>query len=222
MEKKSFGLFFLIIIFFAVFIGCSKNNSNTGFKDPVQLSEDDAFIELTTETFNFIVSMEKMVKEKSLTLSELQTSISLLQNENLSFDDQMTSLNTLFKGNISTRLLSHMKVYNINWKSIQLIYKPITAEILEKECAEVLATKLVDPKTLQSLTAMKAPVSGSGCGWRYYLCAGAATSGAIICHAGCDATALAATAGLGIPACVVLCGIIQVAGLTQCYDGFCK
>ena len=59
------------------------------------------------------------------------------------------------------------------------------------------------------------------CGWRYYLCAGAATAGAILCQGGCDTTALAFTAGFGIPACVVLCGTLQVAAIATCADNYC-
>lgn len=59
------------------------------------------------------------------------------------------------------------------------------------------------------------------CGWRFYVCSGAATAGAILCHAGCDTTALATTAGLGIPACVAICGTLQVWALVQCTDSYC-
>lgn len=60
------------------------------------------------------------------------------------------------------------------------------------------------------------------CGWRYYLCAGAATSGAILCHGACSGTAIATTAGLGIPACVAGCGIMQAYLIVECGDKYCK
>ncbi len=57
-------------------------------------------------------------------------------------------------------------------------------------------------------------------GWRYGLCIAAAVAGSVLCHAGCDTTALATTAGLGIPACVWACGTLQVMASVQCYDSY--
>ena len=62
----------------------------------------------------------------------------------------------------------------------------------------------------------------AGCDWRYYLCSGASTAGAILCHASCETTALATTAGLGIPACVVACGTLQAFAIVQCSDSYCN
>ena len=64
-------------------------------------------------------------------------------------------------------------------------------------------------------------VSG-GCNWRYYACSSAATAGAILCHAACETTALATTAGLGIPACVALCSAGQAWAIILCADTYCK
>ena len=222
MKKKLIGILIIAFTATSIFIGCSKKNNDVELKDPKNLSEDKAFIELTNETLDYILYISRLTKQKSLVLSDLQKSISILQNKNLSFDYQMTVLDSLFKGDISTRLLEHMKVFKTNWSKIKIAYKPISSEILDKECSEVLSTKISQPISRSSLPTMKAPNSGSGCSWKYYLCAGAATSGAILCHASCDATALVATVGLGIPACVVLCGIVQVGGLAICQDNFCN
>lgn len=48
------------------------------------------------------------------------------------------------------------------------------------------------------------------CSWRYYLCAAAATAGAILCHAACEPTALATTDGLGIYACLLSCCVFSI------------
>ncbi len=222
MKKKLIGILIIAFTATSIFVGCSKKNSDVELKDPENLSEDKAFIELTNETFYYILYISRLTKQKSLVLSDLQKSISVLQNKNQSFDYQMIVLDSLFKGDISTRLLEHMNVFKTNWSKIKIAYKPISSEILDKECSEVLSTKISQPISRSSLPTMKAPRSGSGCSWKYYLCAGAATSGAILCHASCDATALVATVGLGIPACVVLCGIVQVGGLAICQDNFCN
>lgn len=59
------------------------------------------------------------------------------------------------------------------------------------------------------------------CSWKYYGCSAAATAGAILCHAGFDTTALATTAGLGIPACVLACGTLQAWAIIECEERFC-
>jgi len=55
------------------------------------------------------------------------------------------------------------------------------------------------------------------CGWRYNLCSGAATAGSIACHGSCDI----ATVGLGIPACIEICGMMEVYALVVCADIYC-
>lgn len=64
-------------------------------------------------------------------------------------------------------------------------------------------------------------VEDSGCNWRYYVCMAAATAGAILCHAACDTTALALTAGAGIPACFLLCASLQTYAGIECGDKYC-
>ena len=55
------------------------------------------------------------------------------------------------------------------------------------------------------------------CSWGYDLCIAGVTAGAILCHAGC----VGGTAGFGAPACVLLCGTMQVAAGAQCMKGYC-
>ena len=55
------------------------------------------------------------------------------------------------------------------------------------------------------------------CTWGYDLCIAGVTAGAILCHAGC----IGGTAGFGAPACVLLCGTMQVAAGAQCMKGYC-
>jgi hypothetical protein len=61
----------------------------------------------------------------------------------------------------------------------------------------------------------------SPCTWGYGVCIAGATAAAVLCHASCDTTALATTAGLGIPACVGLCATVQTAASLACYKTFC-
>lgn len=86
-----------------------------------------------------------------------------------------------------------------------------------------MTTKFLTTNTISNTSSRPSQDAISdGCGWRYYLCGAAATVGAILCHAACDGTALATTAGLGIPACVAACGTAQAYALVQCSDTYCK
>ncbi len=61
------------------------------------------------------------------------------------------------------------------------------------------------------------PNAKNQCSWGYDLCIAGVTAGAILCHAGC----IGGTAGFGAPACVLLCGTMQVAAGAQCMKGYC-
>jgi hypothetical protein len=222
--KKVFKISILFALMISTIIcGCSKNAINEKLKEPSNLNDDVTFIELTTDTYDFINFLSQNVKQNSLKFTSLQQQLSQLQNENLSFDEQMTAIDKIFKGTISVRLATHMKIYSTNWNLIKAAYSTIPVEILNKECAEVLRNKA---KKINKNVAFREYdefiESEGGCGWRYYLCSGAATAGAILCHAGCDTTALATTAGVGIPVCVALCGMLQVWAISQCYDNYCS
>ncbi len=62
------------------------------------------------------------------------------------------------------------------------------------------------------------PNAKNHCTWGYDLCIAGVTAGAIICHSSC----IGGTAGFGAPACVLLCGTIQVAAGTQCMNSYCN
>ncbi|MFY7693373.1 MAG: hypothetical protein ACOVRE_00110, partial [Sediminibacterium sp.] len=62
------------------------------------------------------------------------------------------------------------------------------------------------------------PSAKNHCTWGYDLCIAGVTAGAIICHSSC----IGGTAGFGAPACVLLCGTIQVAAGAQCMNSYCN
>jgi hypothetical protein len=95
-------------------------------------------------------------------------------------------------------------------------YGKIDASTMNREVEKVMATKA--PKTDDNNTVT---LAAADCGWRYYLCASAATAGAILCHGACEGTAIASTAGLGIPACVFACGTMQAYLIVECGDKYC-
>ena len=115
-----------------------------------------------------------------------------------------------------------MKTYSETWPEINKTYKNVPRQVFESEATEILNNNLQSSILLQiksNSTNNSIKVNKNG-GWKYSLCVGAATAGAILCHAGCETTALAATAGLGIPACVALCSTLQAFAGMQCYNNY--
>jgi hypothetical protein len=212
--KKNFITSLLVsILLISLVASCSKNQNSNKMEDPNNLSEDKAFIQLATETYDYLLFVSNNLKQVKLTQSEIQNNLAKIQAQTLNYEEQMKSIDLLFKNSFSIRLEKHMKTYVLIWKDLNSRYSDISQEILEKECAEVLSNKFSNSN--RDVNAKK------DCGWKFYLCAGAATAGAVLCHAGCETTALATTAGLGIPACVAACGTLQAWAIVQCEEKYC-
>ena len=178
------------------------------------------------ETHSFLHYLSETAKSQSLNLPDVIKNLNNLREKNLSFDNQMIEIDRIYKSNVSKRLLSHMKIYSETWPEINKTYKNLSKQVLETESTEILYNNLKTGDDLQiksnNTDNTKKVNKNGGCGWRYSLCVGAATAGAIICHAGCETTALVATAGLGIPVCVGLCATLQAFAGMQCYDNYCQ
>ncbi|PZX60923.1 hypothetical protein [Hydrotalea sandarakina] len=213
-----------------IILECSKNLSKPKLANPKSLSEDRVFINLVTETYNYLKFIAVILKEKKLKQSLVLSNLSELRDRNLPYAEQMEIIDDIFKSQVSQRLEKYLKTHEALWISLQLRYEPLSQEILTTECAEVFSklheSKMQNRNTVFSTSTEDVAVGylddGYGCGWRYSLCVAAATATAILCHASCETTALATTAGLGIPACVALCGTAQVAAGVYCYDKYCK
>lgn len=148
----SLALPLLIIIFL---FGCTKNMKMIELKDPAMLSEDKAFIEFAIETHDYLLFMTNAVKKQSTSLSDLQLQLNTLQSKRLSFGEQMQAIDKIFQSPISNRLNAHMEAYKSSWASIKSRYSVITSEVLEKECAEVLANKFLKENLTQTLHHLK-------------------------------------------------------------------
>lgn len=209
-----------VIIFTNLFLGCKKNTEQTKLKNPTELSEDEQFVKLTIETYDYLLFISHTIKKNNLTLVELQTQLSAIRNTQMSYSDQLSSIDKAFQSRVSDKIEMHIKTYNSIWISLKSQYQNITQEVFANECAEVI--KKHNEKHVNRNNDLSAMLAADDCGWRYYLCSGAATAGAILCHAGCDTTALATTAGLGIPVCVAACGTLQAYAIVQCADSYCK
>ena len=200
MSLKYF-LHFIVIITILSF-GCTqKTVTNTPF-DVTKLNENKTYIKLTLETNSFLQYLSETAKANSLNMPDVIKSLNNIREKNLSFDNQMIEIDRIYKTNVSKRLLSQSE-------STEILYNNLnTGDELQIKSNNTDNNKKVN--------------KNGGCGWRYSLCVGAATAGAIICHAGCETTALVATAGFGIPVCVGLCATLQAFAGMQCYDNYCQ
>ena len=229
MIVKNFLFFITFVTFFS--FGCTQKNVADNSSDVKKLNENKAYIKLILETRSFLHYLSETAKSQSLNLPDVIKNLNNLREKNLSFKDQMIEIDRIYKTNVSSRLLIHMQTYSEKWPEINKIYKNISIQVLESEAAEIINDSLQTNFQLSTQYQIKSNSTDSntkvinyngGCGWRYSLCVGAATVVAILCHAGCDTTALAATAGLGIPACVLACGSLQLYGGLECYENYCN
>lgn len=221
MKKIVFGL--VATFSFLNLLSCSNDNniekentvnnrkSDSNIFIQEKLSNDSNFIELVVEMEKFKNYTKDIIEKNKLDINNVQLELNSLNAENFDYDTQIKRINFIFKTDISERYAEHYKIFNKNWIAIKNKYSNIEIKNLEEAYNTVLS------KTDAGLSDLS-----GGCGWRYNLCIAAAGAGAVICHASCDTTALATTAGLGIPACVWACTTLQVAASVQCYDTYCK
>ena len=225
--KKSFSLlvFLSSVVFFS---GCTKTTENVEFtvqkniqtesgtprtENSSLLASDINFGNLTNATYEYLDFMNQLIKRNNLNFEEINSGLSELSNQNLPYENQIQRINALFCENISYELSTYMTIFSENWLALKEKFPDISEEELNSAVSESLENN--------SMLQQRVSEYPSDCGWRYYLCATAATSAAILCHAGCSGTAIVTTAGLGVPACVALCGSIQVYAISECFDKYC-
>jgi hypothetical protein len=196
MKKLLFGLVATIMF------GVSANAQD--------LSSDKNFEKLVIEMETFKSFVSECILSNSLDINEVTNNLNNIE-QGLTYEENMNEVNKIFKKDVSERLKLHISTYNEKIEILSQKYN-MKDESLIKQSYETAYNRLAGGGQLEA----------GPCGWRFNLCVIAAGAGAVLCHAGCDTTALAATAGLGIPACVYLCGTLQVAASAQCYDTYCK
>lgn len=177
-----------------------------------KLTKDKNFIIINEEMKSFSIYIEAVIKNQELTSSELISKINDIVNSQFSEQEQLLHLNKLFKTDITNRVINNGQIISLNLAVLNSKYENIDEKLL----TDVFNSNLINDKKKSEFSHRE-----EECGWRYSLCLGAAFTGAVLCHAGCDTTALSTTAGLGIPACVALCGTLQVFASVQCYDSYC-
>jgi hypothetical protein len=209
---KVFKVLLVIIFISSILQGCNEENQINQEKNitPEILSKNKSFKNISKEMSDYTIFIKETIENHKLSAAELIPKINAIVNSNLSSNEQLLKLNELLNVNISERVKKNAELIGVNWKILKNEFKIIDDETLQKAFEiNILENNQYSPKIMS-------------CPWRYNLCLVAAYSGAVLCHAGCDTTALATTAGLGIPVCVALCGSLQVFASVQCYDSYCN
>ena len=217
MKNNIFTLLIISLLVALLMIGCEKQESKIEIKDQSFLNEDKKFIALVLETNEFLNFLASNIKAKNLVQSDFIKQIETLKLDHLSFESQLIQIDLIFKAPVSGRLKQHMSIYKNNMAQILKEYGNLDNTILAKEIDEILVKILPNQIDNDSKS-----FSIAGCSWKYFGCSAASTAAAMLCHASCDATALATTAGFGIPACVIACGAVQAWLIVECEDKYCN
>ena len=217
MKNNIFTLLIISLLVALLMIGCEKQESKIEIKDQIFLNEDKNFIALVLETNEFLNFLASNFKAKNLVQSDFIKQIETLKSDHLTFESQLIQIDLIFKAPVSGRLKQHMSIYKNNMVQILKEYGNLDNTILAKEIDEILVKILPNQIDNDSKS-----FSIAGCSWKYFGCSAASTAAAMLCHASCDATALATTAGFGIPACVIACGAVQAWLIVECEDKYCN
>lgn len=217
MKNNIFTLLIISLIVALLMIGCEKQESKIEIKDQSFLNEDKKFIALVAETNEFLNFLATNIKAKNLVQSDFIKKIETLKSDHLTYESQLIQIDLIFKAPVSGRLKQHMIIYKNNMAQIIKEYGYLDNTILAKEIDEILVKILPNQIDNDSKS-----FSIAGCSWKYFGCSAASTAAAMLCHASCDATALATTAGFGIPACVIACGAVQAWLIVECEDKYCN
>lgn len=214
MNLKLNILQFFIFLFSisTLLLGCS-NESVEQEKVSVTadvLSQNRNFLNISNEMQSYSQFIKETIKKNKLSSSEVIKKIDIIFNSDLSSDEQSNKLNTLLETDFSARIKENARIIDSNWKILDSEFDNLDEQLLTDTFNYGLN---LDNQTFA--------IDEGGCGWRYYACISAAFAAAVICNAACDTTALATTAGLGIPVCVAACGALQIFASVQCYDSYC-
>jgi len=217
MKNNIFTLLITALLVALLITGCEKQESKIEIKDQSFLNEDKNFIALVSETNEFLNFLATNIKAKNLVQSDFIKQIETLKSDHLTYESQLIQIDLIFKAPVSGRLKHHMIIYKNNMAQILKEYGYLDNTILAKEIDEILVKILPNQIDNDSKS-----FSIAGCSWKYFGCSAASTAAAMLCHASCDATALATTAGFGIPACVIACGAVQAWLIVECEDKYCN
>lgn len=203
--------------------GCTKTVKEQQPFTQAPLAQDTSFIKIVNLEQELYLFMLKLAETKGLTMLELKKKIQGLYDMDVKANTGGKLLND-FIGHASMKYLNeYANAYKGTWEKLNTKHPYISIQNIDEACKQLYAQRynsitlgnasLGEVAKNSFLTVNKI----SECGWRYSLCIAAATAGSILCHSSC----IGGTAGLGTPACIVLCGTIQAAAGVACIDNYC-
>ena len=209
---------YLLTCFTVLFIAsCSKsesvvsNNFNTS-----KLNEDSSFVSLYHQELELSSFIKEIAQQKGITLNDLKDKIANISNSNLNKSDQVDKLDSLMGSGTSEYIKSYSQKFTKNLNQLNANNKNYSLKDVDDACREIFYREAM-LRIKANEESMVIGTIGDDCGLTYYLCIGGATAASILCHAGC----ISLTAGFGAPACVLLCGTMQVAAGAACITSYC-
>lgn len=213
----------LISTSFFVFIclsACKKSESTiiSQFPNIESLSNDTCFNKMINNEIELRNRLESICLEKNLNSDELNFKIKSIIEKSDNLIELKNNLNKNFDNDFYEFLFNFKSQYVQNWDILNKKYTSIKDIDIKEASILYFNRKLtfLNENKIKS-NSFKANLKNQ-CSWGYDLCIAGVTAGAILCHAGC----IGGSAGLGTPACVILCGTMQVAAGAQCMNSYCN
>lgn len=220
MKNLLFLLFSNLIC--TTFLSCNKDKQ---IKVPVYeiksdyISKDSNFIKIIELEHSLRKQIENVLYSKNITQNRLIYIIDSLKSNSKSDIELKMKMNEQIAVGIYESLSQFEMSYRNNWK--YLIKKYVSISSMEINSATNKYYQTAESNKIYFVNKKGFSINNNyiakACGWSYSLCLAGATAGAILCHSSC----IGATAGFGAPACVLLCGTIQVAVGEECFRNYC-
>ena len=220
MKKLTFLC--LAITFLFTLNACSKIEDvkfdSTSFSD--ELIKDSNFKLLINQELALSERINTIILENSLSKTQLISQINKIIRKSKSPTELKDNLNTELSPMLYEFIIDFNKQNRKAWINLNQRFTNISENTIKNSCSKYFNQSTIiklnnDTRIVANDIKLK---SSASCGWGYNLCIAGVTAGAILCHAGC----VGGTAGLGAPACVLLCGTMQVAAGAQCMSGYCN
>ena len=210
--------------FFIIFIiSCTKTKTDqVQLNSAIQLTTDSNFIQLLKTQISLGDFLKNATINSGYSIEELKNKALYIKNQKLTMNEEKNQIEKLLGEGANNYIKSYDDDFKKSWDKLNQKYNNISVNKIEEAFNIIFSQKeginILPSKQQKIATNSTTKVSKvDGCGYKYYLCIAAATSTAILCHAAC----ITGTAGLGAPACVVLCGSIQVSAGIYCNDTYC-
>ena len=212
-----------LVLVCSTLFSCTKNEFEQPAVNSVSLSQDSSFIEIVHQEKELTNFITHLAVTKGLTIIQLKNKLALLHDKDLN----STNGDSLVNDYLGTENINYLNtitnIYYSNWKSLNNRYNYISLQQIDTAVKQLysseynislVSTGIVDRIAMNALIEVN---KVNDCGWKYALCMAAATAVGITCHVSC----IGGTAGIGTPACVLLCGTLETAAGVACIDNYC-